>query len=72
MTKGRQMQQATNERLFQDGTLPRYASMLVLYPDNGMAIVVLPNEIDGGTVGRLRTLVNGVARALDAAAPAVP
>jgi len=58
--------------LFQDGTLPGYASMLVLYPDNGMAIVALSNEIDAGTTGRLRTLVNGIAHALDAEAPAVP
>ena len=58
--------------LFQDGTLPGYASLLVLYPDNGMAIVVLSNEIDAGTVGRLRTLVNGIAHALDGAAPEVP
>jgi CubicO group peptidase (beta-lactamase class C family) len=58
--------------LFQDGTLPGYASMLVLYPDNGMAIVVLSSEIDAGTTGRLRTLVNGIAHALDAEAPAVP
>jgi hypothetical protein len=46
--------------------------MLVLYPDNGMAIVVLSNEIDAGTVGRLRTLVNGIAQALDGEAPVVP
>jgi hypothetical protein len=37
-----------------------------------MAIVVLSNEIDAGTVGRLRTLVNGIAQALDGEAPVVP
>lgn len=66
------LRQGGRRVLFQDGTQPGYASMLVLYPDNGMAIVVLSNEIDGGTLGRLRTLVNGIAHALDAEAPAVP
>lgn len=66
------LRQGGRRVLFQDGTLPGFASMLVLYPDNGMAIVVLSNEIDGGTVGRLRTLVNGIAQALDGAVPAVP
>jgi CubicO group peptidase (beta-lactamase class C family) len=66
------LRQGGRRVLFQDGTQPGFASMLVLYPDNGMAIVVLSNEIDGGTLGRLRTLVNGIAQALDGAAPAVP
>lgn len=58
--------------LFQDGSHPGFANLLVLYPGHGLAIMVLSNEIDPGTMGRLRTLVNGIAHALEADAPVVP
>lgn len=58
--------------IFQDGSLPGFASLLVIHPESGIAIVLLSNEIDSGTLGRLRALANGVAKALDADTVAVP
>jgi D-alanyl-D-alanine-carboxypeptidase/D-alanyl-D-alanine-endopeptidase len=65
-----QIQESGGRRvLFQDGSHPGFACLLVLYPDSDAAIVALVNEIDGGTMERLRTLANGIARGLDAGAP---
>jgi CubicO group peptidase (beta-lactamase class C family) len=58
--------------IFQDGSHPGFASLLVLHPGSGMAVVLLSNEIDRDTMGRLRLLANGIAQALDAGSMAVP
>jgi CubicO group peptidase (beta-lactamase class C family) len=58
--------------IFQDGALPGFASLLVVHPESGIAIVLMSNELDGGTLGRLRTVANGIAKSLDAEALAVP
>jgi D-alanyl-D-alanine-carboxypeptidase/D-alanyl-D-alanine-endopeptidase len=63
---------STRRVLFQDGSHPGFANLLVLHPESGIAIIVLSNEIDSGTMGRLRTLANGIANALDADTLAVP
>jgi D-alanyl-D-alanine-carboxypeptidase/D-alanyl-D-alanine-endopeptidase len=55
--------------IFQDGSHPGFACLLVLYPESEAAIVLLSNEIDSGTMERLRTLANGIAAGLDPAAP---
>jgi CubicO group peptidase (beta-lactamase class C family) len=58
--------------VFQDGSHPGFASLLVLHPERGLAIVLLSNEIDSGTMERLRMLANDIAKALDADTLAVP
>jgi D-alanyl-D-alanine-carboxypeptidase/D-alanyl-D-alanine-endopeptidase len=64
---------AGNRRvIFQDGSHPGFACLLVLHPENDMAIVLLSNAIDRDTMGRLRRLANGIVQSLDANAPAVP
>ena len=68
-----QMMKSANRRvLFQDGAIPGFASLLVLHPESGIAIVLMSNELDSGTLGRLRTLANGIAQALDAETLPVP
>ena len=51
--------------LFQDGSHPGFACLLVLHPESDIAVVLLSNEIDSGTMERLRVLANGIASALD-------
>jgi hypothetical protein len=46
--------------------------LLVLHPGSGIAIVLLSNEIDRDTMGRLRVLANGIGQALDAGIVVVP
>jgi hypothetical protein len=47
--------------LWQDGA-SGYASPVALHPQQGIAVVVLSNQLDRTTLGRLRVLVNGIAR----------
>jgi D-alanyl-D-alanine-carboxypeptidase/D-alanyl-D-alanine-endopeptidase len=58
--------------IWQDGAILGFASLFVLQPERGIAIVILSNELDSGTLGRLRTLANGIASALDTRSLAVP
>ena len=58
--------------IWQDGAVPGFASLLVLQPDSGIAMVLLANELDPGTLGRLRKLANGISSALDTSSLAVP
>lgn len=58
--------------IWQDGAVPGYASLLVVQPASGIAVVALANELDSGTLQRLRTLVNSVALSLDGRSLAVP
>lgn len=58
--------------IFQDGAIPGFASLVVVHPGSGIAIVLMSNELDSGTLGRLRTLANGIAQALDRQALPVP
>lgn len=51
--------------LFQDGSHPGFACLLVLHPESGIAVVLLSNEIDSSTMEGLRVLANGIAGALD-------
>nr|WP_314543087.1 serine hydrolase domain-containing protein [uncultured Massilia sp.] len=62
----------TRRVVFQDGSHPGFACLLALHPDSGMAIVLLSNEIDGDTLGRLRTVANSIAKRLDPRAIDVP
>jgi CubicO group peptidase (beta-lactamase class C family) len=66
------MSTGTRRVLFQDGALPGFAHLLVIHPESGTAIVLMSNELDSGTLGRLRALANAIAKALDAENVAVP
>jgi CubicO group peptidase (beta-lactamase class C family) len=56
----------TRRVIFQDGSHPGYACLLVLHPESGIAIVLLSNEIDRNTAQRLATLANDIGKSLDA------
>lgn len=62
----------TRRVIFQDGSHPGFASLLALHPESGIAIVLLANEIDRDTLGRLRAVANGIVKALDRDAVPVP
>jgi CubicO group peptidase (beta-lactamase class C family) len=66
------MSSGTRRVIFQDGAIPGFASLLVIHPESGIAIVLMSNELDSGTLGRLRTLANGIAKALNPDTVAVP
>jgi hypothetical protein len=58
--------------IFQDGAIPGFASLVAIHPESGIAIVLMSNELDSGTLGRLRTLANGIAGALNPETLPVP
>jgi len=58
--------------VFQDGSHPGFACLLVLHPESAIAVALLSNEIDSGTMERLRVLANGIASALDENTVEVP
>lgn len=58
--------------IWQDGAIPGFASLFVLQPEAGTAVVLLSNELDRQTLGRLRVLANAIAQNLDNASIAVP
>jgi D-alanyl-D-alanine-carboxypeptidase/D-alanyl-D-alanine-endopeptidase len=62
----------TRRVIFQDGAIPGFASLVVIHPESGLAIVLMSNELDSGTLGRLRTPANGIAEALDPGSLPVP
>lgn len=64
--------EGTRRVIFQDGSHPGFACLMVLHPGSGVGIVLLSNEIDRDAMWRLRLLANGIGRALDAGVLAVP
>lgn len=58
--------------IFQDGSTPGYACLVVLHPASNLAIVLLSNEIDRDTGKRLAVLANSIAISLDAQAVPLP
>jgi CubicO group peptidase (beta-lactamase class C family) len=66
------MNSGTRRVIFQDGAIPGFASLVVIHPESGIAIVLMSNELDSGTLGRLRTLANGIAGALNPETLPVP
>jgi len=68
-----QMLTEQGRRVFwQDGAAPGFASLLVVQPDTDTAVILLSNELDGGTLGRLRLLANTITKNLDPRSIAVP
>lgn len=58
--------------IFQDGTTPGFACMVVLHPASKLALVLLSNEIDRDALQRLGTLADSITAALDKTASPLP
>jgi len=58
--------------IFQDGSIPGYACLLVLHPASGIAIVLLSNEIDKDAGQRLTSMANSITGVLDQRAVLLP
>jgi CubicO group peptidase (beta-lactamase class C family) len=62
-----QMQHVDGRRvIWQDGATPGFASFCILQPDADLALVILSNELDATTLGRLSTMANTLMQAIDA------
>ncbi|GAB4021854.1 hypothetical protein GCM10028773_32160 [Spirosoma koreense] len=63
---------AGNRAIWQDGNIPGFSSLCVNYPELNLGIVVVSNECDRTTAGRIVTLANQVVSAIDERAIALP
>jgi len=59
------LREGEREVIWQDGAMPGYASFCILQPQLNMALVILSNELDPATLGRLSTLANRVMHDID-------
>jgi CubicO group peptidase (beta-lactamase class C family) len=62
----------TRRVIFQDGSTPGFACLVVLHPASQLAIVLLSNEIDRDAAQRLAKMADSIAAALDPQAVALP
>lgn len=62
----------TRRVIFQDGSTPGFACLVVLHPASQLAIVLLSNEIDRDAAQRLAKMADSIAAALDPQALALP
>ena len=51
--------------IWQDGAIPGYASFCILQPESKLALVILSNELDSQTLGRLSMMANRIMRELE-------
>jgi D-alanyl-D-alanine-carboxypeptidase/D-alanyl-D-alanine-endopeptidase len=58
--------------IWQEGHVPGFLSYCVLVPDLRLGVVVLTNAEDAQASPRAAAMINGIMRALDAGAPALP
>ncbi len=58
--------------LWQDGNMIGYSSLCVLHPELDLGVVVLTNEMDRGSAGRVARLANEVAAAVSPRAVPLP
>ncbi len=66
------LREGEREVIWQDGAIPGYASFCILQPQLNMALVILSNELDPATLGRLSTLANRIMQGIDARSVAKP
>jgi len=66
------LREGEREVIWQDGAIPGYASFCILQPQLNMALVILTNELDPATLGRLSTLANRIMQGIDARSVAKP
>jgi len=60
------LREGERDVIWQDGAMPGYASFCILQPQLDLALVILSNELDPATLGRLSTLGNRIMRGIDA------
>ncbi len=51
--------------IWQDGAIPGYANFCILQPESKLAVVILSNQLDGKTLGRLSTMANRIMKEVD-------
>lgn len=66
------LREGERDVIWQDGAIPGYASFCILQPQLNMALVILSNELDPATLGRLSTLANRIMQGIDARSVAKP
>jgi serine-type D-Ala-D-Ala carboxypeptidase/endopeptidase len=66
------MSRGTRRAIFQDGAVPGFASLVVVHPESRIAVVLMANELDSGTLRRLHKLATDIAKGLDPETVAVP
>lgn len=58
--------------IWQDGAIPGYASFCIVQPESRLALVILSNELDEKTLGRLSEMANRIMKAVDPASVTKP
>ena len=66
------MRKGPRRVIWQDGAIPGYASFCILQPESKMALVILSNELDEKTLGRLSDMANRIMKAVDPASVPKP
>ncbi len=51
--------------IWQDGAIPGYASFCILQPESKLALVILSNELDSQTLGRLSVMANRIMKGIE-------
>ena len=59
------MREGQRRVIWQDGALPGYASFCIVQPESKLALVILSNELDATTLGRLSDMANRIMKAVD-------
>ncbi len=59
------MREGKRKVIWQDGAIPGYASFCIVQPESKLALVILSNELDAKTLGRLSEMANHIMKAVD-------
>ncbi len=59
------MRQGQRRVIWQDGAHPGYATFCILQPESKLALVILSNELDATTLGRLSAMANRIMKGVD-------
>jgi serine-type D-Ala-D-Ala carboxypeptidase/endopeptidase len=51
--------------IWQDGAIPGYASFCIVQPESQLALVILSNELDASTLGRLSDMANRIMKTVE-------
>lgn len=66
------LQSGSNTVIWQEGNIPGFNSYCVFYPKLNMGMVVLTNESDMSSSGRLTIMINRIMKAINSKAVALP
>lgn len=59
------MREGRRRVIWQDGAIPGYASFCIVQPESKLALVILSNELDETTLGRLSEMANRIMKAVE-------